>query len=160
MVFAVNCGADGTPNSFTNFKAAALQVGQSLSAAAAAASTTWTAAYGTATVPPPPVGQEVTQTITLESSTWATTFTSFPNSPSATPASLTGNVHKVIVGGPGTLMFNPANLTAQPRDIIMFELCVSSFSPQWFRIDSLVFFVAIKRTIAPPSPHSTILVVS
>jgi hypothetical protein len=140
MVFAVNCGAEGTNNSFTNFKAAALQVGQSLSAAAAA-STTWTAAYGTATVPPPPAGQDVTETITLESSTWATTYTSFPNSPAATPASLTGNVHKVIVGGPGVLMFNPDHLTAQPRDIITFELSVSCFSsPRWFHNNFFVLF--------------------
>ena len=30
MVFAVNCGADGAPNSFTNFKDAALAIGAQL----------------------------------------------------------------------------------------------------------------------------------
>lgn len=54
MVFAVNCGADGSPNSFTNFKNSALQVGASLSAAATATppSTVATAAYGGVTIPP------------------------------------------------------------------------------------------------------------
>jgi len=79
MVFAINCGLDGAPNSFTNFKNAALAVGASLSAAAAAPSTT--AAY----------------------------------------ASLEGQVHKVIVGGTGTLAFNPPMVSAAPRDVIVFE---------------------------------------
>lgn len=57
MVFAVNCGQDGSPNSFTNFKNSALQIGASLSSSAAAASTaapsgTATAAYGGYTIPP------------------------------------------------------------------------------------------------------------
>lgn len=61
MVFAVNCGADGSPNSFTNFKNSALQIGASLSSAAAASSTAAssvvasgvaTAAYGSVTIPP------------------------------------------------------------------------------------------------------------
>jgi hypothetical protein len=123
MVFAVNCGADGTPNSFTNFKASALAIGASLSAAApAAATTTYTAAYGGYTVPPPPVGAGVTETITLDSSTWATTYTSYPNSPAATPAALTGNVHKVTVGADGQLLYDPQHISAQPRDTIVFEL--------------------------------------
>ena len=69
MVFAVNCGADDAPNSFTNFKASALAAGESFAAAAAASSsvadpyatathetpaTTWTAAYGGVTVPAEP----------------------------------------------------------------------------------------------------------
>ena len=44
MVFAVNCGADGSPNSFTNFKNAALAVGASL--AAEASSTSDAGGYG------------------------------------------------------------------------------------------------------------------
>jgi hypothetical protein len=130
MVFAVNCGADGTPNSFTNFKASALAIGASLSAAApaatpaagGAATTTYTAAYGGYTVPPPPVGTDVTQTITLDSSTWATTYTSYPNSPAATPAALDGNVHKVTVGADGKLLYDPQHISAQPRDVVVFEL--------------------------------------
>lgn len=127
MVFAVNCGPDGAPNSFTNFKKAALAVGASLSAGAppstaAGASSTYTAAYGGYTVPPPPQGAPVTQTITLDSSTWATTYTSYPNSPAPTPAVLTGNVHKVTVGADGKLLYDPPHIAAQPRDIVVFEL--------------------------------------
>jgi len=124
MVFAVNCGQDGAANSFANFQAAALAVGSSLSAAAAsstAASTVWTAAYGTATVPPAPTGVPVTDVITLASSTWTTTYTSYPGSPAPTPASLQGNVIKVTVGGPGILAFNPPHVQALPRDTIVFE---------------------------------------
>jgi len=51
MVFAVNCGADGTPNSFTNFKNSALQIGASLSAAAGSATAPYGAPYGAATPP-------------------------------------------------------------------------------------------------------------
>jgi len=36
---AINCGADGQPNSFTNFKQSALDFGASLSASAAPSST-------------------------------------------------------------------------------------------------------------------------
>jgi hypothetical protein len=124
MVFAVNCGQDGSPNSFTNFKKSAMSVGASLSAAAAGASSTWTAAYGGVTVPPAPNGVAMTQTITLESSTWVTTYSSYPNSPAPTPAALAGTVHKVVVGGPSKLTFDPPHIAAQPRDTIMFELCV------------------------------------
>ncbi|KII93257.1 hypothetical protein PLICRDRAFT_171036 [Plicaturopsis crispa FD-325 SS-3] len=130
MVFAVNCGADGTPNSFTNFKNSALAIGASLSSSAAAASstagssatTTYTAAYGGVTIAPPPSASVVTQTITLESSsTWTTTYSSYANSPAATPASAEGNVIKVVVGGPGNLTFTPSRVSAQPRDTIVFE---------------------------------------
>jgi len=119
MVHAINCGADGTQNSFTNFKAAALAVGASLSAAG---SSTYTAAYGSATIPPPENPVVVTETITLQQSTWTTTYSSYPNSPEPTPNSLTGNVIQVIVGGDaGNVTFTPSRVSAQPRDIVMFQ---------------------------------------
>ncbi|TFK76973.1 hypothetical protein BDN72DRAFT_753732 [Pluteus cervinus] len=128
MVFAINCGADGAPNSFTNFKASALAIGASLSASAAAASATpasggyvQTAAYGGYTLPPAPSGQLLTETISVDSSTWVTTYTSYPNSPAPTPASLSGIVHKVIVGGSSGLVFDPPHIQALPRDQVVFE---------------------------------------
>jgi plastocyanin len=144
MVFAINCGADGSPNSFTNFKKAALAVGASLSASAAAASSTaaypaytnapdawttstaapaaWTtAAYGDYTIPPAPVATLVTQPITLGASTWTTTYSSYPGSAAPTPNAVEGTVHTVVVGGPGVLAFNPPFVNAQPRDTIVFE---------------------------------------
>jgi plastocyanin len=117
MVFAVNCGADGTTNSFTNFQNAALAVGASLSAAAAASTT---AAYGGYTIPPAPTGTQVTQAITLGSSTWTTTYTSYPNSPAPTPAAVDGQIHTVVVGG-SSLIFDPSHISAQPRDTVVFE---------------------------------------
>lgn len=116
---SVNCGPDGAPNSFTNFKNAALEIGKQLAAAspspsdggygapAATPSGTWTAAYGGYTVAPVSDAVLVTQTVTLESSTWTTTYSSAPGSPAPTPATLEGTVHKVVVGGPSGLVFSP-----------------------------------------------------
>jgi plastocyanin len=124
MVFAVNCGADGSPNSFTNFQNAALAIGASLSSAAATATVpstaSATAAYGGYTIPPAPTGTEITQAITLGSSTWTTTYTSFPNSPAPTPDSVNGQVHTVIVGG-SSFTFDPPHISALPRDTVVFE---------------------------------------
>ncbi|KIM48076.1 hypothetical protein M413DRAFT_220408 [Hebeloma cylindrosporum] len=120
MVFAINCGPDGAPNSFTNFKNSALAVGASLSAAASAPSTT--AAYGDYTIAPAPTPVPVTQVITLgSSSTWTTTYSSYPNSPAPTPVSAEGAVHRVVVGGPGNLKFDPPFISALPRDTVVFE---------------------------------------
>lgn len=129
MVFAINCGADGSPNSFTNFKNAALAQGAALSASAASASATATDAPSSAQVPPasvtPPPSADgpvtVTATVTLASSTWTTVYGSFPNSPAPTPASLEGDVHVVTVGNNGTLTFDPPQVVAAPRDIISFQ---------------------------------------
>jgi hypothetical protein len=109
MVFAVNCGPTGANNSFANFQAAALAVGASLSSAAASPTAVVTE-------------QVVTETITLQSSTWTTTYSSYPGSPNATPASLTGNVINVAVGPNQSINFNPQFVSASPRDLIVFTL--------------------------------------
>ncbi|PFH54600.1 hypothetical protein AMATHDRAFT_52238 [Amanita thiersii Skay4041] len=97
MVFAVNCGADGSPNSFTGFKNAALAVG----AAAAATSSSGSGYPGyplpSATVPSVPT-------------------------PSSTPTTSTGGrTIKVVVGGPNVFAFDPPSISAQPNDIVQFE---------------------------------------
>lgn len=146
MIFSANCGPDGAANSFTNFKKEALAIGAQLAAAESApaasssaygapAATSYgapaatsappatgvaTAAYGGVTIPPAPQVSTVVQTITLASSTWTTTYASYPNSPAPTPASLQGNVIKVTVGDNG-LNFNPPSIKALPRDTIVFE---------------------------------------
>ena len=141
MIFAVNCGADGAPNSFTNFKNAALAVGNQLKAEAASSSAAsptdggygggygygspdpaTTAASSSVTIPPAPEESVVTVTVTVESSTWTTVYSSYPGSPAATPASLAGVQHVVKVGNNGTLAFDPPFVMAQPRDTITFEL--------------------------------------
>ncbi|KAI0757143.1 hypothetical protein C8Q80DRAFT_1132225 [Daedaleopsis nitida] len=131
MVFGVNCGPDGAQNSFTNFKNAALKIGTDLKAAASSAAPSstassddsWTTAeYGTATIPAEPTGTTVTDTVSLGTAVWTTTYSSYPGSPDPTPSSLTGNVIKVVVGGEnGELTFSPENVQASPRDIISFE---------------------------------------
>jgi plastocyanin len=139
MVFAINCGLDGEPNSYTNFHKAALDYGASVGAggggaygggayggspvdaAAPPATSIWTAAYGGYTIPPEPQGVVVTHTVAVEGSTWATTYTSYPNSPAPTPASLEGTTHRVIVGGASGLVFDPPHISALPRDTVVFE---------------------------------------
>jgi len=116
MVFAINCGADGSNNSFTNFKNAALAIGASLSATPMT-----TAAYGGYTIPAAPTPTPVTQVITLGSEIWTTTYASYPDSPNPTPVSAEGEVYKVLVGASGSLAFNPPRVSARPRDIITFE---------------------------------------
>lgn len=117
MVFAINCGADGSANSFTNFKKAALAVGASLSGSPGSSTT---AAYGGYTIPVAPTPTPVTKAITLGSETWTTTYNSYPNSPDPTPVSAEGAVHKVLVGASG-LTFDPPTVSARPRDTIVFE---------------------------------------
>lgn len=131
MVFAVNCGLDGAPNSFSNFKKSALDIGARLAASSSPsgyespAATPWpTAAYGAYTIPPAPEVTPVTQTVTLGEEVWTTTYNSYPGSPAPTPASAEGQVHRVIIGGPGKLVFDPPSIAAQPRDKVVFELYV------------------------------------
>ncbi|KAJ6604784.1 hypothetical protein DFH09DRAFT_1257485 [Mycena vulgaris] len=141
MVFAINCPTGDVPNSFANFKKAALAIGASLSAAAASptaatdaapsvtpdATPALTAAYGDATggpvtLPPAPSATLVTAAITLDStSVWTTVYTSFVNSPAATPVAAEGAVHTVVVGGTGKLFFDPDHIIAAPRDTVVFQ---------------------------------------
>ncbi|KAH9946810.1 hypothetical protein B0H21DRAFT_822452 [Amylocystis lapponica] len=131
MVFAVNPGAPGAMNSFEIFQAEALAIGAELkassSSASAAASSTpppaWTsAAYGSVTIPAAPTPIVVTETITVEASNWITVYSSYPGSPEATPVGLNGAVHTVVVGGSsGQLTYTPSNITAEPRDTVVFE---------------------------------------
>ncbi|KXN89901.1 hypothetical protein AN958_04905 [Leucoagaricus sp. SymC.cos] len=131
MVFAVNCGSDGSPNSFTGFKQAALASGAAQASASPAASSAapanggdagWTtAAYGGYTIPAAPEASPVTDTVTLGSQVWTTTYSSMPGSPDPTPVAAEGAVHVVKVGGPGVLAFDPPSIQAKPRDIVMFQ---------------------------------------
>jgi plastocyanin len=136
MVFAINCGLDHEPNSYGNFHKSALDYGATVGvgsggggaygappvdAAAPPATSIWTAAYGGYTIPPEPQGVVVTHTVAVEGSTWATTYTSYPNSPAPTPASLEGTTHRVIVGGASGLVFDPPHISALPRDTVVFE---------------------------------------
>ncbi|KAJ7170012.1 hypothetical protein C8R46DRAFT_1090836 [Mycena filopes] len=146
MVFSINCPSGDAPNSFDNFKKAALAIGASLSAAAASAtapaaggyggygdapagSPTATAAYGGVTLPPAPAGTLVTAAITLDStSVWTTVYTSFVNSPAATPVAAEGAVHTVVVGGNSKLTFDPPSIAAAPRDQVVFQFTSKNHS--------------------------------
>lgn len=96
MVFAVNCGADGSPNSFTDFKNAALAIGAQLQAEASSSAAP---GYG---APP--------------TSTTASVASTAPSS----VASAAAATHTIVVGG-SNLTFSPEEVTAQPNDVVVFE---------------------------------------
>ncbi|GBE78296.1 hypothetical protein BKA93DRAFT_818642 [Sparassis latifolia] len=128
MVFAVNPGPDGSSNSFANYLQNALNQGAALkssvsSSAASTVSAAWTtAAYGGVTIPAQPTPIVVTETITVQGSSWVSVYPSYIGSPEPTPVSLQGAVHTVVVGGAnGELTYTPSNITAQPRDTVVFE---------------------------------------
>jgi plastocyanin len=108
MVFAVNCPQDGSPNSFTNFKQAALAIGAAEASATptstpSADSSAASAGYG---------------------SYGGTSGSTNSDSPAPSPASPPGAVHTVLVGDAGSLAFNPPNLQAKSGDVVVFELYV------------------------------------
>jgi len=93
MVHAINCGADGSNNSFTNFKNSALAIGANLKANAQNSSSPPGYGYGTPTASTP--------------------------SPTTSPVS-GGNTIEVIVGGTGNLSFTPSRVSAAPHDTVKF----------------------------------------
>lgn len=97
MVFAVNCGADGTANSFTNFKNAALAIGAALQANSTSSSAAAGSPYG------------------------APTGTVASSAPASTTAAAAAATHTVVVGANGTLEFNPQEVTAAPNDVVVFQ---------------------------------------
>lgn len=124
MVFAINCGADGQPNSFTNFKQSALNFGASLSSAAAPSSTpdAGSGGYGygygggsSATVPADTSAPAATESASTSSTPSADSANSASSSDASQPI-------KVIVGdASGALTFNPSNVTAAIGQTITFE---------------------------------------
>jgi len=94
MVHAINCGADGAPNSFTNFKNSALAIGAQLKAAAQSSPSPSGYGYGTPTASIP--------------------------SPTASPAPAGGKTIEVIVGGTGNLSFTPSRVSAAPQATVTF----------------------------------------
>jgi plastocyanin len=140
MVFSVNCPATGE-NSFENYKKAALAYGAAHEAPSQSSSappygqsqtqqwdaphSSWAATatsdvYGGQTYAPV-YHPTVTETVTLGTDVWTTAYESYPNSPAPTPVSPQGTEHRVIVGGNGTLTYDPPSIAAAPRDTIVFE---------------------------------------
>lgn len=171
MIFAVNCGGKGAPNSFANFKAAAIAFGQSLASstdsAGASQTTDTTAPSATLSaaasitpvydIPPAPTVTVVTQVITLtladtpEPSVWTTTYGSYPGSADPTPGAAEGSVIKVIVGGDAGLVFDPPRVDAKPRDIIEFELYVATLFHIFKRCTyTCLSLIAVRRITLSP----------
>lgn len=132
MVFAVNCGADGTANSFTNFKDSALAVGAQLAANASASSAV--AAPTTATIP-------LAASSDVASATESTAASSTAAASAAT--------HTVVVGGNSSLTYSPSEVSAQPGDVVLFQLSVHSMVLRQLTI-KLTYFQPIEE----PHHHS------
>ncbi|KAF5378069.1 hypothetical protein D9615_007498 [Tricholomella constricta] len=116
MVFAINAPADPSPKSFKAFKDLAIATNGTESSTSTAPPET-SATYIT---PPAPHWESATATVTLGSSVWTTTYTSYDGTPPPTPAAEPVD-HKVIVGADGQLSYNPANISAAIGDTVTFE---------------------------------------
>jgi len=101
MVFAVNCGEDGSANSFTNFKNAALAIGAQLKAEASSTAS----AVATSTA----VASGTTDVV----------------SPTGT-ASAAATTHTVVVGGGGALAYSPSEVTAAVNDVVVFQFAAKN----------------------------------
>lgn len=126
MVFAVNCGADGSPNSFTNFKNAALAIGQQLQAEANATSAAPAA------------------TATVATTVAASTPSASSGSTGTTTSSGAATTHTIIVGSNSTISYSPSEIQANVNDVVLFQLCVFIFLGESLWID--MFFLANRRT--------------
>jgi plastocyanin len=122
MIFSINCPTEGE-NTLDAFRQRALAIGAqeaAMSSSAAAWSATATPdVYGTHTYAPV-WHPTVTETVTLGSDVWTTTYESYENSPDPTPVSPEGAVHTVVVGGNGGLTYDPPSIQADVRDTVKF----------------------------------------
>ncbi|KAG8814026.1 hypothetical protein FRC17_001329 [Serendipita sp. 399] len=122
MIFSINCPVTGD-NSLDAFRNRALALGQQ-EAAASSSAAAWSATatpdvYAGQTYPPI-YHPTVTQTVTLGTETWTTTYESWENSPPPTPVAQDGVTHTVIVGKGGAITYDPPSIKAAPRDTIRF----------------------------------------
>jgi plastocyanin len=116
MVFSVNCGPDGAPNSFTNFKSSALAIGAKLKEEAASSSTSASGGYGGGYGGGGYGGGYGGSTATESASGTEPTSTTQATTGAA------GKEIKVVVGGAGAkLTFDPPRISANPQDVVIFE---------------------------------------
>lgn len=125
MVFAINCPTNSSaPNSFSNFKASALAIGQQLAAAAASAGAAAPSAAAGYPAPSTPTAGSSTDTPTTGSSTDTSTGTGS----GAGDIASSGQVHVIAVGGNSALTFEPTTVAAQPGDVISFQFMSKNHS--------------------------------
>jgi plastocyanin len=128
MLFAINCPKEGE-KSLPNFSAKAMSDAFATDPAPSATQSgdiiplAPEPTYGgDITVPAYTAAETKTTVVTLNpTSSWTTTYASYPGSPDPTPSSADGSEIKVTVGKDGGLTFDPANVVAKPRDRIVFE---------------------------------------
>jgi len=107
MVFAVNCGADGSPQSFTSFQNSALAIGASLQMNSSSSSSS---GYGSSS-----------SNSTSSSGSSSTTEPPATNASSTTTTSAAGTTHTVTVGANGALAFSPNQFAAAIGDVVEFQ---------------------------------------
>lgn len=106
MVFAINCGPDGSMNSFTNFKNSALAIGQSLQAQGSSSAA---GGYGYGAPAPTQSVAATDASVAPPESTGSPTGTS----------SASATTHTIIVGGNSSLTFNPPEVQANVGDEVV-----------------------------------------
>ncbi|KIK52491.1 hypothetical protein GYMLUDRAFT_251194 [Collybiopsis luxurians FD-317 M1] len=116
MVFAIN-PPDATSNhSFAAFQALAIELNGTQTSELPAVST-----------PPAQSWSIATATVTSDSSTWVSTYTSYIGTPEPTyaPSPVT---HNITVGVNGQLAFGPSNISASIGDIVSFTFLAKNHS--------------------------------
>ena len=108
MVFAINCGADGSSTSFSSFKNAALAIGQQLQAEANSTSTMGSS-YGSPYGSAPPASMSAAAAVP-------------PAVSSTSTSSGASTTHTVTVGANGALEYSPNEITAAAGDVVVFNL--------------------------------------
>jgi len=128
MVFSINCGDDGAPNSLDEF----IKKAKADPAATAPVTDVPTPTDVIVPLVPEPTYSDIivpaitppvtkTDVITLGSESWTTTYASYPGSPDPTPSSAEGSEIQISVGADGALVFKPAYVEAKPRDTLVFN---------------------------------------
>lgn len=113
MVFSIN--ALETGNTFAAFQADSIAQNGTTTSSTTAPPSSSSVVFS---VPPPDI-VTVTATVTLPSTTYLTTYGSWPGSAAPTPAADPQN-HVIQVGPGSELLYNPSNISASIGDTVTF----------------------------------------
>jgi len=131
MLFAINCPSTGQ-NTFENFVRKATGADGSGTPSPSDEDVITVLGpeptYAGITIPPYTSPEIRTDVITLASSTWTTTYSSYPGSPTPVPDSENGDVIQVLVGTGNNPTFEPSYVEARPRDSLEFVFKGGNYS--------------------------------
>ncbi|KAJ4471463.1 Cupredoxin [Lentinula aciculospora] len=117
MVFAINPPDASSNHSFAAFQALAIELNG-----------TQTSALSSISTPAPQSWATATATVSDDSSTWVSTYTSYSGTPEPTYAVGGPVTHNITVGINGQLAFGSANISAAIGDIVEFTFLAKNHS--------------------------------